>query len=189
MNTRWLVSFAALLFCACSSRPPAGQDPAAVEAAPLPASTGSAPATPAAGGPALSYAVLDPKMEGELPVRWLPVFSGPPRTGLEGGVLWAPAAAVVRVLAPEARVTFAGGHLQIDGETTAVPARLEGGEAWAAVAPLARRFGAYARVHEEDGSVAIWPRDALLWLRDHGDPGAPVLREAKAAGLLGPPGS
>lgn len=135
-------------------------------------------------GPNLTYGVLDTSVDGELPIRWTPVFSGPPRTRLDGGVLWAPAEAVVRVLSPGARVTFEGGQLKVDGKPVAARARVENGETWAEVVPLARHFGALGRVLPEDRSVVIFPRDTLLWLRDHGDPQAPAVREAKEAGLL-----
>ena len=198
MRMRWTASLVALLLAACSGDS-VDRGRAKVETAPEPSPAASAPsATPVstpdaprpspAGGPDLSYAVLDPKMEGELPIRWIPIFDGAPRTRLENGSLWAPTSAVVRVLASEAKVAFEGGRLKIDGQPVDTPARLENGEPWAAVTPLARHFGAYARIHQEDGSVAIWPRDALIWLRDHGYPRAPVLREARAAGLLGSAG-
>ncbi len=190
-----MVSLVALLLTACSGgttaapEPRAGaSEPAAASVPPAASTTISTPAAsqpPSAGGPDLSYAVLDTKMEGESPIRRTPVFTGAPQTRLEGGELWAPATAVVHVLAPEAMVTFEDGRLKIDGRPVTVPARLENGQPWAAVVPLARHFGAYARVHQPDGSVVIWPREALLWLRDHGDQQAAVLREAKAAGLLG----
>ena len=137
-----------------------------------------------APGPGITYGQLDTTMDGEVPIRWNPVFSGAPRTRLEGGVLWAPARDVVRVLSPEARVTFEGGQLRVDGKPVSARARLEGGEAWVEVVPLARHFGALGRVKPEDQSVVIFPRETLLWLRDNGDPNAPAVREAKAAGLL-----
>lgn len=197
MRMRWPVfPLAALLFVACSGGPAergraeAGgtvAEPRSEAVPATPASSASQPAasSPAPGaGPDLSYGVLDTQMEGEVPIRWMPVFTGPPQTHLEGGTLWAPAAAVVRVLAPHSKVSFEAGSLKINGNAVTAPARLENGEPWAAVAPLARHFGAYARINEADGSVSLWPRDALVWLRDNGDPQAPVLREARAAGLL-----
>ncbi len=198
MRMRWTASLVALFLAACSgdsvdrgrARVETAPEPGPAASAPsaTPVSTPDAPRPSSVGGPDLSYAALDPKMEGELPIRWIPIFDGTPRTRLEDGSLWAPASAVVRVLASGAKVAFEGGRLKIDGQPVDTPARLENGEPWAAVTPLARHFGAYARIHQEDGSVAIWPRDALIWLRDHGDPRAPVLREAKAAGLLGSAG-
>ena len=134
--------------------------------------------------PDLSYAQLDMTLDGEAPIRWVPVFGGKPRTLLEAGVLWAPVAAVVAVLSPRALVAWKAESLEVDGQTLAIPVREIQGEPWAEVAPLARHFGAYARVHPDDGSVVLWPRDALLWLRDHGDPRAPALKEAREAGLL-----
>lgn len=192
MKAFW--TMAPVLFLVACSSGPADRSRGEVEAVPESRSGAAAPvSSPApapsrpasAAGPDLSYAVLDTKKEGELPVRWVQAFSGTPQTRLEGGVLWAPAAPVVRILAPNARVTFEGGALKVDGKAVTAPARSENGEPWAAVVPLARHFGAYARVHPDDGSIAIWPRDVLLWMRDHGDPQAPVLREAKDAGLLG----
>lgn len=135
-------------------------------------------------GPNLTYGVLDTSLNDELPIRWTPVFTGPPRTRLEGDVLWAPAEEVVRVLSPGARVTFEGGQLKVDAKPVAARARAENGVTWAEVVPLARHFGALGRVLPEDKAVVIFPRDTLLWLRDHGDPQAPALREAKEAGLL-----
>lgn len=148
-----------------------------------PASTPAAPRPSPVAGPELSYSVLIPESEDEVPIRWTSVFTGTPRTRLEGGELWAPAAAVARVLAPQSRVSFEAGSLKIDGKAASVPARLENGEPWAAVAPLARHFGALARVHESGGSVSLWTRDALVWLRDNNSQ-SPVLQEARAAGLV-----
>ena len=91
---------------------------------------------------------------------------------------------VVRVLSPTAKVTFEGGQLKVDGKPVATRARSENGVIWAEVVPLARHFGALGRVQQADQSVVIFPRNLLLWMRDHGDPNAPALREAKEAGLL-----
>ncbi|HEY9422476.1 MAG TPA: hypothetical protein VIW92_13750 [Thermoanaerobaculia bacterium] len=149
-----------------------------------PISTPAASRPSAVAGPDLSYSVLIPESEDEVPIRWTPVFTGTPQTRLEGGALWAPAASVVRVLAPQSKAIFEGGSLKIDGKAVTAPSRLENGEPWAAVAPLARHLGAYAAVNETDGSVSLWTRDALVWLRDNGDPQSPVLQGAKAAGLI-----
>lgn len=136
-------------------------------------------------GPNLTYGVLDTSVDGEVPIRWTPVFNGPPQTRLVGDVLWAPAEEVVRVLSPGARVTVEGEQLKVDGKTVAAGARVENGVVWAEVVPLARHFGALGRVQPADRSVVIFPRDTLLWLRDNGGPNAPAVREAKEAGLLG----
>ncbi|MES1244543.1 MAG: hypothetical protein ABUT39_23255 [Acidobacteriota bacterium] len=74
--------------------------------------------------------------------------------------------------------------MRVDGKAVAARARLENGEIWSEVVPLARHFRALGRVLPEDKSVVLFPRATLLWLRDHGDPNAPAVREAKAAGLL-----
>jgi hypothetical protein len=124
-------------------------------------------------------------MDGEVPIRWTPVFDGPPRTRLIDDVLWAPAEDVVRVLSPGARVAVEGEQLKVDGKTVAARARVINGLAWAEVVPLARHFGALGRVQPADKSVVLFPRDTLLWLRDNGDPNAPAVREAREAGLLG----
>ncbi|HJX29612.1 MAG TPA: hypothetical protein VJ885_17045 [Thermoanaerobaculia bacterium] len=129
--------------------------------------------------------MLDTSIDGEVPIRWTPVFNGPPQTRLVRDVLWAPAEEVVRVLSPGARVTVEGEQLKVDGKTVAARARVENGVVWAEVVPLARHFGALGRVQPADQSVVLFPRDTLLWLRDHGDPNAPAVREAKEAGLLG----
>jgi hypothetical protein len=135
-------------------------------------------------GPNLTYGVLDTSMDGEVPIRWIPVFNGPPRTRLEGGVLWAPAEDVVRVLSPGARVAFEGGQLKVDGKPVTARARVENGVVWSEVVPLARHFGALGRVQAADQAVVLFPRATLLWMRDKGDPNAPAVREAKEAGLL-----
>lgn len=135
-------------------------------------------------GPNLTYGVLDTSMDGEVPIRWTPVFNGPPQTRLVGDVLWAPAQEVVRVLSPGARMTVDGQQLKVDGKTVAARARVENGVVWAEVVPLARHFGALGRVQPTDRSVVIFPRDTLVWLRDNGDPNAPAVREAREAGLL-----
>jgi hypothetical protein len=193
MRAYWTVSLVALLLGACSggsaerNRGGAGvtPEPRAGATAPdsAPASTPAAPRPSPVAGPDLSYSVLIPESEDEVPIRWTSVFTGTPRTRLEGGELWAPAAAVARVLAPQSRVSFEAGSLKVDGKAVTVPARLENGEPWAAVAPLARHFGALARVREPEGSVSLWTRDALVWLRDNNSQ-SPVLQEARAAGLL-----
>lgn len=151
--------------------------------APVTTTAPSQPAT-ATPGPNLTYGVLDTSMDGEVPIRWTPVFNGPPRTRLEGGVLWAPAEEVVRVLSPGARVAFEGGQLKVNGKPVTARARVENGVAWAEVVPLARHFGALGRVQAADQSVVLFPRATLLWMRDKGDPNAPAVREAKEAGLL-----
>lgn len=193
-----MVALVALLFLACSGSSQergrtdtgATRDTQASTAGSAAGSPTSAPAaTPAAApastpGPNLTYGVLDTSLNDEVPIRWTPVFPGAPRTRLEGDVLWAPAAEVVRVLSPGARMTFEGGQLKVDGKTVAARARVENGETWAEVVPLARHLGALGRVLPEDRSVVLFPRATLLWLRDHGDPNAPAVREAKAAGLL-----
>ena len=151
-----------------------------------PASTPVVPSQPAATpGPNLTYGVVDTSMDGEVPIRWTPVFDGPPRTRLIDDVLWAPAEDVVRVLSPGARVAVEGEQLKVDGKTVAARARVINGLAWAEVVPLARHFGALGRVQPADKSVVLFPRDTLLWLRDNGDPNAPAVREAREAGLLG----
>lgn len=196
---RGMAPLAALLLMACSGSPQergrtdagtATRDAQAGATASAPGSPSSAPAsTPAAvpastPGPNLTYGVVDTSLNDEVPIRWTPVFPGAPRTRLEGDALWAPAAEVVRVLSPGARVTFEEGQLKVDGKTVAARARVENGEAWAEVVPLARHLGALGRVLPEDRSVVLFPRATLLWLRDHGDPNAPAVREARAAGLL-----
>lgn len=149
-----------------------------------PAPTPGPSQTATTPGPNLTYGVVDTSLDGEVPIRWTPVFTGPPQTRLAGDVLWAPAQEVVSVLSPGARVTFEGEQLKVDGQPVAARARVENGVAWAEVVPLARHFGALGRVHPEDKSVVIFPRETLLWLRDHGDPKAPAVREAEEAGLL-----
>lgn len=203
---RGIVPLVALLVMACSGsstergRTDAGAtrkteaENAASASGPSRESPSSAPSTPASTpvlsqpattpGPNLTYGKLDTNLDGEVPIRWTPVFTGPPRTRLEGDVLWAPAEEVVRVLSPGARVTFEGGQLKVDGKPVAARARVENGVAWAEVVPLARHFKALGRVHPVDKSVVIFPRETLLWLRDHGDPKAPAVHEAKEAGLL-----
>lgn len=199
---RGMVPLVALLFMACSGssqehgRTDAGatQDAQPGTTTSASGSTASSPssapaAVPTAApastpGPNLTYGVVDTTLNDETPIRWTPVFQGSPRTRLEGDVLWAPAAEVVRVLSPGARLAVEGGQLKVDGKTVAARARLENGEIWSEVVPLARHFGALGRVRQEDKSVVLFPRATLLWLRDHGDPNAPAVREAKAAGLL-----
>ncbi len=191
MRVRWTVALVALLLGACSGGS-AERDRVEVTAEPragasatdsAPADAPAAPQPSPAAGPELFYSVLIPESEDEVPIRWTPVFTGTPRTRREGGEIWAPAAPVVRVLAPRSRVSFEAGSLKVDGQAVSVPARLENGEPWAAVAPLARDFGALARVHESGGSVSLWTRDALVWVRDN-NPQSPVLQEARAAGLV-----
>lgn len=165
-----------------SSTPPASSSSPAAAA---PATTPASPQPATTPGPNITYGILDTNLKDEeVPIRWTPVFTGTPQTRLEGDVLWAPAPEIARVLSPNARVTFEGGQLRVDGKTVAARTRLENGVVWAEVVPLARHFGALGRVRPEDRSVVIIPRDALLWLRDHGDPQSPAVVEAKAAGLL-----
>lgn len=189
-TTSTLAPFLVLLLAACSGSSTersqttdAGTtSTASAPSAPVAPPVASPPST--APGPNLTYGQLDTTLDGEVPIRWNPVFSGAPRTRLEGGVLWAPARDVVRVLSPNARVAFEGGQLKVDGKAVSARARSESGEVWAEVVPLARHFGALGRVQAADDSVVIFPRETLLWLRDHGDPNAPAVREAKQAGLL-----
>ena len=191
MQTKTTATLAPLLVlflaaCSGSSTERSQTDAGTSSTAPAPSSTVTTPVAsqPPAPGPNLTYGQLDTTLDGEVPIRWNPVFSGAPRTRLEGGVLWAPARDVVRVLSPQAKVAFQGGQLQVDGKPVSARARSESGEVWVEVVPLARHFGALGRVNPQDSSVVIFPRETLLWLRDHGDPNAPAVREAREAGLL-----
>jgi hypothetical protein len=166
---------------ACARRdaePPAAAAPAAPAASP----SAPAPAQPMRS-PALTFVVLEDETS-DSPFRWEPVDPGPPRTRVMEGELWAPAIPVVAVMRPGEFVEFAGGELRVAGAALAVPVRPFDGEAWAPVAPLARALGGYAHPHPDDGSVALWPAPMLQWLATHGDPRAPVLLGARAAGAL-----
>jgi hypothetical protein len=136
-----------------------------------------------AKGPALTVAVLvDPGADS--PFRWDPVT---PRTRVESGAMWAPAADVVAVLRPGATFAHVDDHLEVDARPIAVPVQVVDTAPWAPVAPLAFALGGFARRHPDDGSVVVWPQLTLRWLAAHGDPNAPVLREARAAGWSGAP--
>ena len=120
-SSSWLRGIAplvALLLVACSggsterSRTDAGSTASASgstasspSSAPSTSATTPATTQPAmTPGPNLQYGELDTTLDGEVPIRWNPVFTGAPRTRLEGNVLWAPAQDVVRVLSPTAKV-------------------------------------------------------------------------------------
>ena len=159
---------------------PAGTPASTVAATPV--------GTPPIAAPSLTYVVLtDPGSDS--PFRWEPVLAEGTRPRIEDGALWAPAAPVAAVLVPGARVVVAQGRLRIDDAVAEVPARDVDGVAWANVDALARHAGALAFRHPDDGSVALWPAPMLRWLAANGDPRAPVLLQARAAGLLDPAGT
>ena len=171
----------ACLVAACAR--PAPDTVAAVEATPVEDARPVAAGMQVQRSPDLSHVVLDDPRS-DSPFRWLPVAPGPPRTRMEQGVMWAPVAPVVHVLRPGATIVAEGEVLRVDGEPLPVPVMQREGEAWAAVAPLALALGGYAHPHPGDGSMALWPAPMLQWLAEHGDPRAPVLAGARAAGAL-----
>jgi hypothetical protein len=180
---RWIVLSLLALLAAC-----AREETPTPAASPAPAAT-AAPATtappPAVAAPSLTYVVLaDPGSDS--PFRWEPVLAEGTRLRVEDGATWAPAAPVVEVLDPGARVGVVAGKLRIDEAVVDVPARDADGVAWASVDALARHFGALAYRHPDDGSIALWPAPMLHWLAANGDPKAPVLAQARTAGLLAP---
>jgi hypothetical protein len=181
MHARWLAGWLVAVLIAGCARP--APDPDA--AAPPPAPVSPAEPTPAMASPDLSYVVLDDATS-DSPFHWQPVESGPRRTRVIDGVLWAPVAPMVAVLRPGATAKFADGVLEIDGAVLDVPLRTIDGDAWADVAALAKALGGHAHRHPVDGSVALWPAPMLAWLAANGDPRAAVLIEVRAAGVLPP---
>jgi hypothetical protein len=133
--------------------------------------------------PMLIHAVLDDP-QSDSPFRWPEVELGRAGARVIDGELWAPAAPLVDVLQPGATVQVDAASMRVDGRAIAVPLQPLDGETFAAVAPLAQALGGYARRHPDDGSVTLWPAAALHWLATHGDPRAPVLAEARAAGIV-----
>lgn len=99
------------------------------------------------------------------------------------GTLYADAAAVAALLAPDSAVGQAGGVLTIAGRGTGIPARRYGAAVYAPVRELALRLGAYT--HEAEGGGTVWPRARLCeYLARSPDPRAAVYRGALAAGLF-----
>ena len=174
-----------LLLAACAPSPPAG-DTTAAPSAPTPpvvVPSLSPTAAPKMASPVLQVAVLADRGS-DSPFRWEPIEPGPPRTRREGGVLWAPAATVVHALKPGAVARIVDGGLEVDGVPMTLPTRTDSGDTWVPVPDLALALGGFARTHPDDGSVTLWPASALQWLRENGDPNAPVLLEARAAGAI-----
>jgi hypothetical protein len=182
----WIAAPALALLVACAPSPPDAPPPAAATA-PAEASVPATPAPPVAA-PVLTWVVLtDPGSDS--PFRWEPVLAEGTHMRIEDGTAWAPAAPVVAVLAPGARVGIEAGKLRLDEAGIDVPARAVDGVAWAPVDALARHFGALAYGHPDDGSIALWSAPMLRWLAANGDPRAPVLAQARAAGLLAAAGT
>ena len=99
------------------------------------------------------------------------------------GTLYADAAAVAALLAPDSAVGEAGGVLTLAGRGTGIPVRRYGAAVYAPVRELARRLGAYTR--EAEGDATVWPRERLCeYLARRPDPRAAVYRGALAAGLF-----
>ena len=176
MRIAWSTLIVAFALCACARPAP--------EAAPAPATPAPTRAATTPATPVLSHVVLDDPGS-DSPFRWLAVDTAPARPRLIDGALWAPALPVASVLSPEAAVIGADpdGTLRVDGAVVAVPVRMIDGVAWADVQGLAAALGGYARRHPDDGSIALWPEPMLRWLAQNGDPRAPVLLEARAAGV------
>jgi hypothetical protein len=177
MRVRLLIAAFVLGLAACSRPGPEVATP--TPRVPPPATT------PVVAAPVLTYVVLDDATS-DSPFHWQPVEPGPPRTRVFDGVAWAPVAPMVAVLRPGADAQFRDGVLRVDDAVLDVPVRTIDGDAWAAVPPLARALGGHAHRHPGDGSIALWPAPMLAWLAANGDPRAPVLAEARAAGVLPP---
>src|SRR5688572_425035 len=179
MHARILAAGLMVGLLAACTRPAPAPDVA------TPSSTPPAEPTVAVASPALTFVVLDDETS-DSPFHWEPVDAGPPRTRVIDGVLWAPAAPLVAVLRPGANATVAEGVLRVDEAVLDVPLRSIDGDTWADVPALAHALGGHAHRHPGDGSVALWPAPMLAWLAANGDPRAPVLIEARAAGVLPP---
>lgn len=172
-----------VLLAACSGPPadePSAVAPAAGEAAVI--------ATPVAptpdkwpASPTLQVAVLVAPGT-DSPFRWDPVTPDPPRTRVENGAVWAPASVVIAAMKPGTAAEVVDGHLQVGA--LSMPARVDGDDAWVPVSELALALGGIARTNPVNGAVALWPAGTLEWLAAHGDPRAPVLAEARAAGVI-----
>jgi hypothetical protein len=179
--TSWIAGLGLCLLAACA--PPAEVPPPDIQAS-APVAPAPAPA-PASVALELTYVVLtDPGSDS--PFRWDPVLAEGTHARAEGEVVWAPAAPVVAVLDPGARVEFESGKLRIDDVVVAVPARDENGVAWADVTALARHFGALAYRNPQQQSVTIWTGPMLRWLIANGELQPWVLKQAGEVGLIEP---
>jgi hypothetical protein len=136
----------------------------------------------------LSYVVIAPEISEETPVverRLSPAAGRAPF--LRNDTLYAAADDLVRILSPGARVSLNAGQVVVNGRRMPVTGLEQSGALYVPVKAFARQLGAYARVNEVDGSATIWPRDALVYWKEHGPANAPVLMEAAAEGLIPPP--
>lgn len=158
---------------------------------PPPRQAQPAPAPPSPTGerpPELLYVKVAPELSEETPVVEQRLPASPGREPyLRNDTLYAAAGDLVAVLRPGARVSLRNGRVLVDGRQAPFGGVERGGAVYVPVKAFAREFGAYVRVNPVDGSATLWPREALLYWREHGDPRAPVLREAVEEGLIPPP--
>lgn len=145
-------------------------------------------AVPERKPPELAYVVVAPEISEETPVveRRLSLAAGRP-TFLRNDTLYAAADDLVPILSPGARVSLSDSVVVVNGRGLPVTGLEQNGAVYVPVKEFARQFGAYTRVNEVDGSATIWPRDALVYWKEHGPANAPVLMEAAAEGLIPPP--
>jgi hypothetical protein len=136
----------------------------------------------------LSYVVIAPEISEETPVveRRLSPAAGR-STFLRNDTLYAAADDLVPVLSPGARVSLSDRMVVVNGRRLPVTGLEKNGAVCVPVKAFARWFGAYTLVNGVDGSATIWPREALVYWKEHGPANAPVLMKAAAEGLIPPP--
>lgn len=137
--------------------------------------------------PELLYVIIAPEISEETPVvdRRLSPAAGRP-TFLRNDTLYAAGDDLLPILSPGARISLSNGAVVVNSRRLPVTGFKQNGAVYVPVKVFARQFGAYTRVNDVDGSATIWPRDALIYWKEHGPANAPVLKDAAAEGLIPP---
>jgi len=135
--------------------------------------------------PEIDYVVIAPEISEETPVveRRLPPAAGRP-TFLRNDTLFAAAEDLIPVLKPGARVSLGDRAVVVNGRRLPVTGLEQNGVVYVPVKTFAKEFGAFTLVNDVDGSVTIWPHNALIYWKQHGPGNAPVLVQATAEGLI-----
>jgi hypothetical protein len=130
------------------------------------------------------YALLLPG-EDEIVFKQLGPTSDP-GSHLDGDIVYADVTDIVSLLAPSSELEVKEGQVYIDGKQIVLrenPAHYHGTSLYVPIKDFALYFRAYTAI-DQHGSATIWSQEILQYHKQHGEPNAQVLIDAKAEGLI-----
>lgn len=102
-----------------------------------------------------------------------------------GGIFYADGRALLALMMERGSLVLQAGRVTIDGVATDIRGYNRGGIPFVPVEPLARHFRALVmKSPHRPGSVTIWPRATLAFLKQAGDTAGGPYQQAKREGLI-----